>query len=264
MALQVADHWFELRRLADGITFLWEPHVAPLLRCNIWHVRGRDRDLIVDTGMGICSLREFAKEILDKPVSAVATHAHIDHIGGHHEFEDCIAHGLEAEGLRSAAGDYTLADPGFDPEDMATLRIPPVPDYEIEGAMITALPAADYDIRSYRIRPARRVRAVEEGEVIDLGDRVLEVLHLPGHSPGSIGLLERKTGMLFSGDAIYDGPLIDNLHHSSLPDYVRTLRRLRALPVRTIHAGHEPSFGRDRLVELVDRQLARWQEAALL
>ena len=47
MGLQVADHWFELRRLDDGVTFLWEPHVAPLLRCNIWHVRGRDRDLIV-------------------------------------------------------------------------------------------------------------------------------------------------------------------------------------------------------------------------
>ncbi|HWA42129.1 MAG TPA: MBL fold metallo-hydrolase [Hypericibacter adhaerens] len=261
MALQVADHWFELRRLADGVTFLWEPHVAPLLRCNIWHVRGRDRDLIIDTGMGICSLRTFAKDILDKPVSAVATHAHIDHIGGHHEFEDCIAHRLEAEGLQAPRGDYTLADPGFDPADMATLRIPSLPDYKIEGAMITALPSADYDIRSFRIRPARQVRAVEEGDVIDLGDRVFEVLHLPGHSPGSIGLLERKTETLFSGDAVYDGPLFDQLHHSSRSDYVRTLHRLRNLPVRTIHAGHDPSFGRDRLIELIDEQLARWGEA---
>jgi glyoxylase-like metal-dependent hydrolase (beta-lactamase superfamily II) len=260
VGLQVADHWFELRRLGDGITFLWEPHVAPLLRCNIWHVRGRDRDLIVDTGMGICSLRDFARDILDKPVTAVATHAHIDHIGGHHEFEDCIAHALEAEGLRSAAGDYTLADPDFDPEDMATLRIPPVPDYEIEGPMITALPTADYDIQSFCIRPTGKIRAVEEGDRVDLGDRAFEVLHLPGHSPGSIGLWERRTETLFSGDAIYDGPLIDNLHHSSLPDYVRTLRRLRAIPARTIHAGHEPSFGRERLIELVDEQLARWEK----
>ena len=260
MALQTADHWFELRRLSDDITFLWEPHVAPLLRCNIWHVRGRDRDLIIDTGMGICSLREFAKDILDKPVSAVATHAHIDHIGGHHEFEECIAHRLEAEGLRSAAGDYTLADLGFDPEDMGTLRIPQVEGYKIEGAMITALPSADYDIHSYRLRPARVTRAVEEGDVIDLGDRIFEVLHLPGHSPGSIGLLERRTETLFSGDAIYDGALIDNLHHSSLADYVRTMRRLLELPVKTIHAGHEPSFGRDRLVELVDEQFAQWRQ----
>ena len=262
MGLRVADHWFELRRLDDDVTFLWEPHVAPLLRCNIWHVRGRDRDLIVDTGMGICSLRDFAKDILDKPVTAVATHAHIDHIGGHHEFEDCIAHALEAEGLRSAAGDYTLADPDFDPEDMATLRIPPIPDYEIAGSMITALPTADYDIQSFRIRPAGKIRAVEEGDLVDLGDRVFTVLHLPGHSPGSIGLWEQGTQTLFSGDAIYDGPLIDNLHHSSLPDYIRTLRRLCAVPAKTIHAGHEPSFGRERLVELVDEQLARWEKRA--
>jgi glyoxylase-like metal-dependent hydrolase (beta-lactamase superfamily II) len=127
--------------------------------------------------------------------------------------------------------------------------------------MITALPSADYDIRSFRIRPARQVRAVEEGDVIDLGDRVFEVLHLPGHSPGSIGLLERKTETLFSGDAVYDGPLFDQLHHSSRSDYVRTLHRLRNLPVRTIHAGHDPSFGRDRLIELIDEQLARWGEA---
>lgn len=241
------------------MTFLWEPHVAPLLRCNIWHIRGRDRDLVVDTGMGICSLRDFAKDLLDKPVAAVATHAHIDHIGGHHEFEECIAHRLEAEGLRSPSGDYTLADPQFDPEDMGTLRIPEIKDYKIEGAMITALPSADYDIHSFQIRPAKVTRTVEEGDTIDLGDRVFEVLHLPGHSPGSIGLLERRTETLFSGDAIYDGPLIDNLHHSNLTDYATTLRRLLELPVKTIHAGHDKSFGRDRLVQLVEDQFARWE-----
>jgi glyoxylase-like metal-dependent hydrolase (beta-lactamase superfamily II) len=209
--------------------------------------------------MGICSLREFAKDLLDKPVSAVATHAHIDHIGSHHEFEDCIAHRLEAEGLRSAAGDFTLADPEFDPENMGTLRIPETEGYKIEGAMITALPSADYDIHSFRVHPAKVTRVVEDGDTIDLGDRTLEVLHLPGHSPGSIGLLERRTDTLFSGDAIYDGPLIDNLHHSNLTDYEATLRRLLKLPVKTIHAGHDQSFGRDRLVELIEAQFARWR-----
>src|SRR5436309_1538339 len=50
MPLQIADRWFERRRIDDDITLLWEPHVVPLLRCNIWHVRGRDRDLLIDTG----------------------------------------------------------------------------------------------------------------------------------------------------------------------------------------------------------------------
>lgn len=260
MTLPIADHWFERRRLGNGVTFLWEPHVVPLLRCNIWHVRGRDRDLMIDTGLGVCSLRSFARDIIDKPVSAVATHAHIDHIGGHHEFEECIAHPLEMEGLSRVTGDFTLAGDDFDGGDIATLRIPAADGYDIKGPMLTALPAKGYDLTSYRLRPARVTQAVDEGDVIDLGDRVFEVLHLPGHSPGGIGLFERKTRILFSGDAIYDGPLLDNLHHSSIADYRRTLDRLRGLPVETIHAGHEPSFGRDRLIELIDDQLKRWEK----
>ena len=58
LMLPIADRWFEIRRVSDDITLLWEPHVVPLMRCNIWHVRGRDRDLMIDTGMGIASLRD--------------------------------------------------------------------------------------------------------------------------------------------------------------------------------------------------------------
>jgi glyoxylase-like metal-dependent hydrolase (beta-lactamase superfamily II) len=99
---------------------------------------------------------------------------------------------------------------------------------------------------------------VSDGDVIDLGDRVFEILHLPGHSPGSIGLWERATGTLFSGDAIYDGPLIDNLPHSGVADYIRTLERLRALPVSVVHAGHDPSFGGERLQAIAESYLRAW------
>ena len=111
--------------------------------------------------------------------------------------------------------------------------------------LITALPHAGYKLASYSVRPARPTRIVEEGHVVDLGDRSFEVLHLPGHSPGSMGLWEKRTGTLFSGDAIYDGPLLDELEDSNIADYIRTMRRLRELPVRVVHAGHDPSFGRD-------------------
>ena len=97
--LPVADRWFERTRIDDAITLLWEPHVIPLMRCNIWHVRGRDRDLVVDTGMGLTSLAATMADLLDatgRPVVAVATHGHDDHIGNHHEFADVVAHPLEA------------------------------------------------------------------------------------------------------------------------------------------------------------------------
>ena len=92
--------------------------------------------------------------------------------------------------------------------------------------------------------------------MVDLGDRAFEVLHLPGHSPGSIGLWEAATGVLFSGDAVYDGPLLDELDGSDIEAYLATMDRLRQLPVTVVHGGHEPSFGRERLVEICERYLA--------
>jgi glyoxylase-like metal-dependent hydrolase (beta-lactamase superfamily II) len=78
------------------------------------------------------------------------------------------------------------------------------------------------------------------------------VLHLPGHSPGSVGLWEKAIGVLFSGDAIYDGPLLEELPGSDIGAYVSTMKRLRSLPVDIVHGGHEPSFGRGRLIEIID------------
>ena len=80
---------------------------------------------------------------------------------------------------------------------------------------------------------------------------------LPGHPPASIGLWDAATGVLFSGDAVYDGPLLDELDGSDLDDYVATMRRLRVLLVTVVHGGHEPSFGSDRLVNICDAYLAK-------
>jgi glyoxylase-like metal-dependent hydrolase (beta-lactamase superfamily II) len=90
----------------------------------------------------------------------------------------------------------------------------------------------------------------------DLGDRHFEILHLPGHSTGSIGLWEARTGTLFSGDAIYDGPLLDDLPESDIPTYVETMKRLRGLPVDVVHGGHDESFGRERLIEIANGYIA--------
>jgi glyoxylase-like metal-dependent hydrolase (beta-lactamase superfamily II) len=107
--------------------------------------------------------------------------------------------------------------------------------------------------------PAPHTYTVTEGDMLDLGNRVFEVLHLPGHSPGSIGLWEKDTGVLFSGDAVYDGGLLTNFPDANIGDYIRTMLRLRELPVQVVHGGHENSFGKERLVEIADRYLRDWQ-----
>jgi hypothetical protein len=76
--LPVAARWFERSRVDEVTTLITEPHVIALMRCNIWHVRGRDHDLLVDTGMGLCSVAGELAGLIDKPVIAVATHGHDD------------------------------------------------------------------------------------------------------------------------------------------------------------------------------------------
>ena len=259
MAIKIADHWFERTRVDDDITLLWEPHVDPLLRCNIWHIRGRDKDMLVDTGMGICSLRDAARDLLEKNVMAVATHSHYDHTGSMHEFDVRVIHRKEELGLSKPSLHGSIRAQDFDASFRDYLA---EVGYPLEEELITAYPHADYDPKDFRTLPAAPTWLVDEGDVLDLGNRAFEVLHLPGHSPGSIGLWEASSGTLFSGDAIYDGPLLDGLEDSDIEDYIRTMDRLKTLPVSVVHAGHDPSFSKARLHEIADAYLEQRRPAS--
>lgn len=231
-------NWYETKRLDDAITLIRETHIKPFFRCNIWHVRGRDRDLLVDSGMGVISLRDHVRLVCERPLVAVASHAHFDHIGGHHEFAERAVHAAEAEILAYPSPRKTVADTW------------------VSDDMFARLPTADYKAADYEVRPAPATRLLRDGDVVDLGDRHFEVIHLPGHSPGSIALWEETTGILFSGDVVYDGELLDNAYHSNVDHYLASMGRLREIPVRTVHAGHFASFGRDRLLALIDDYVA--------
>jgi len=237
MEIVTADRWYRVRPVGDGVTHIDEPHIKPFYRCNIWHVRGRERDLLIDSGLGVVSLRRQVAILAERPQFAVASHAHFDHVGNHHEFSERAIHAEEAA---------LLAHPGR-AETLATL-------YATEE-MFTSLPPDGFDASAYEVTPAPATRVLHDGDVIDLGDRHLEVFHLPGHSPGSIGLWEAASGIFFAGDTVYDGPLIDDAYHSDIAAYIRSMERLRDLPVRVVHGGHFPSFGRERFVELIDSYL---------
>jgi glyoxylase-like metal-dependent hydrolase (beta-lactamase superfamily II) len=249
--LPVARKWFSRRPMGDGVTWIWEAHVDPFIRCNIWHVRGRDRDVLIDTGSGISPLREAIAELIDKPLDAVATHIHYDHVGGLHEFAVRMMHRVEANRMNPYREFHPIRARDF-PESFRQYL--PARDGG-DDLLLDALPSQGWRPEDYAIQSTAVTRALGDGDVIDLGDRAFEVLHLPGHSPGSIGLWEARAGILFSGDAIYDGPLLDMLPDSDAAEYVRTMKRLRELPVSVVHGGHEPSFGRARMIEIIDQYL---------
>ncbi len=254
MTFRIAGSWFERRRIDDDITLVWEPHVDPLARCNIWHVRGSATDLLVDSGMGLAELRPAIGDLFGHGVIAFATHTHFDHVGSLHEFENRVVSRYEAAVMEEGDNRFSLFREDMDPEMLNSLE---GSGYILPECLIDALPFAGYDARAYRVEPVRPTRVVDEGDEVSIGNRRFEVLHLPGHSPGSVGLWEQETGTLFSGDAVYDGPLLDELPESDIEDYCRTMERLMSLPVTVVHAGHEPSFGRDRLRALCRAYLDR-------
>lgn len=231
------EDWYRIRPLSDGITFIDEPYIQEFYRCNVWHVRGRDRDMLVDSGMGVVSLRQWVPIVTERALTAVASHTHFDHIGCHHEFEDRAVHRAEASILADPTRTATLADP------------------YVTDDIFDKLPPEPYQSASYTVKAAPATRILEDGDVVDLGDRHFEVIHTPGHSPGGIALWEAATGILFSGDIVYDGPLIEDTYHSDAADYYRSMVRLYDLPVRVVHGGHFPSYDRARHREIIRRWL---------
>lgn len=233
MERATADIWYETRKVGDDVTYICEPFIQEFYRCNIWHVRGRDKDMLVDSGMGVVSLREQVPLVTEKSLEAVASHTHFDHIGCHHEFDHRTVHRCEAELLAEPTRTNTLADP------------------YVTDEIFTRLPPQPYSSTEYAVKKAPATRIVKDGDVIDLGDRHFTVIHTPGHSPGGIALYEKATGILFSGDIVYDGPLIEDTYHSDMDDYIASMTRLLDLPVRLVHGGHFPSFSGERYRGLI-------------
>ncbi len=225
--------WWRVRSVGDGVTHIDEPLIHEYYRCNVWHVRGRDRDMLVDSGMGVVSLRDHVALVTEKALEAVASHTHFDHIGCHFEFPCRSCHGAEAHLLRAPTRENTVADK------------------YVTDAIFKTMPPEPYTSAAYNVGAAPATRLLWDGDIVDLGDRRFEVIHTPGHSPGGIALWEAATGMLFSGDIVYDGELVEGTSWLEQCQYRVSMERLLRLPVRVVHAGHYPSYSGAQHKEII-------------
>jgi glyoxylase-like metal-dependent hydrolase (beta-lactamase superfamily II) len=230
--------WYETIAFADGVTLIHEPWMPGFFRCNMWHVRGRDRDLLIDTGLGAIALRRHVPLLNGRPIVCVLSHSHFDHIGSAHEFEERWIHRAEAAILADPTPQKTLFAK-YASDDPAT-----------EQQMFYRTPQG-WRASAHAIAAAPATRLLDEASGIDLGDRFLRVLHTPGHSPGHVALFEERTGILFAQDAVYDGPLVDSCYHSDIDQYLATMTLLDQLEPSIVHAGHFASFGATRLNQLI-------------
>ncbi|HUU94447.1 MAG TPA: MBL fold metallo-hydrolase [Phycisphaerae bacterium] len=206
--VKVASPWIEVYRVGPGTTALYEPgHWQEAIS---YLVEGRDRAVLFDTGLGIGDIKAVVDQLTTLPVTVVNSHEHFDHIGGDRLFADVAVAdnpaGLErlARGTGSLAGQITA--------DTVWMPLPP-----------------GFDRAHYETPPIRPTRRLVDGERLDLGGRTLEVVLTPGHTPGSLCLLDRGRRMLFTGDTLYPAELYAYAPESNLDDYVRSAARLGTL-----------------------------------
>ena len=110
----------------------------------------------------------------------------------------------------------------------------------------------------YHASPAGKGKAVEplwEGDIIDLGGRTFEVLLIPGHTPGSIMLLERETGNLFTGDSVQQGTIYICGDGKDIHAYIAGIEKLETMKSRfkTLYPSHgAPELDTDIFRGLID------------
>jgi glyoxylase-like metal-dependent hydrolase (beta-lactamase superfamily II) len=254
--MEIAAEWFATERAGDGITRIWERHADPMIQANAWLIEGSMRDVLVDACNGLAPLLPFVQGLRtspDAPLVAVITHAHMDHTGGLHEF-------VVRQGHRDEQDDAKVVEPLLLREQIwpSVAEQMELAGFPLPEVLIDALPEEGFDPRTWRPEGTTLTATLDEGDTVDLGDRRLDVLHLPGHTRGSIGLWDEEDGMLFSGDAVYaEEPLIDTAPTSDIAAYIETMQRLRELPATVIHPGHDYSFGRETLLRVADRYIER-------
>jgi len=238
MKIPVSELWYAVDALNSRVIRFTEAHVDPYAVGDIWLVRGSEMDVAVDGGSGIVPAGPLVEAIADKPVLCVALTCSYDHAGGWHSFAERACHRLD---------EADLADPRRENSEVGTY---------LSDDRFSAHPRPGYSAADYQMVGAEPTRLLEDGEIIELGDRDLEVLHTPGRSPGGLSLWESERGVLFTGETLYDGDHGPAWPPDDPPAYCTSLRRLRDLPVMVVHPGHYGSFDGLRMRTLIDEQLA--------
>ncbi len=189
--------------------FPWLRNIRDFDNDKMYLLLGSEKALLIDCGMGSGDLRGVVESFTSGlPLEVVITHAHPDHIARIGQFQsDCPVY--------------------MHHDDLPLLK-----------RFIEHL--------HYEIDPTK-ILHVDEGFIFDLGNRRLKVFHIPGHSKGSIVLLDEENGVLFSGDAIGSNrpTIVDALwmqmSETHIDEYLSILQVFRsktAGKIKRIYGGH--------------------------
>jgi glyoxylase-like metal-dependent hydrolase (beta-lactamase superfamily II) len=222
--LAVSDGWFEVYQLPGNVFAFYEPRQDQQVLSYL--IVGDKRALLFDSGLGIGHIGSIVRRLTSLPVVVLNSHTHFDHVGGNWEFSTIYA--VDSPFTRkNAAGhpnSYMLSNAG--PGEAC----PPLPP--------------GFSFAKYSIKPFPIAHTVQDGEIIDLGGRPLEVLLTPGHTADALCLLDRKQKELFTGDTFYPDEIWLWWPETDLNAYQKSIERIAGLApslqiLRPAHAAPE-------------------------
>ena len=183
------DDYFTIEALGPRTFAIGEPRYAQ--QNYSYLIIGSERAVLVDAGPGFRDIRAVAESLTERPITFVPSHFHYDHTGNTVTFERVAV--VDLPYIRERARDNVLTLSWAE---------------HLGSSEGVALPTLEVD------------EWLAPDSILSLGDRSLRVLYTPGHTTDSISLLDLGTGLLFSGDFIYPGPLYAFLPNSSMGDYM--------------------------------------------
>jgi glyoxylase-like metal-dependent hydrolase (beta-lactamase superfamily II) len=218
--VDLPDDWFVVYRASDGVFAIAEPFQFQEVISYL--ILGSRSALLFDTGLGIGKIGRIVKKLTRLPVTVLNSHTHFDHVGGNADFDRILAMDT----------DYTRANArGFSHEKVKG---------EVEPAALCRGVPAGFDSAGYRTRAFTPTQFIKDGHTIDLGGRTLTVLHVPGHTPDAIALLDAAAGVLFTGDSFYEGTIWLYVPETDLTAFAASVDRLAALvpSLEKLHPSH--------------------------
>ncbi len=216
--------WLNTEKVADGIWRIDDNNSD-----NMYLVVGKDKALLIDTGLGVARLSDLVKTLTYKPVMVVNTHGHPDHAGGNYQFKSVYAHPADFDGVRQWSSQEARTR-------TAQNRAAQIKEARDKGTVPPDLVPMEEVLKA----PDPELLPLKDGFVFDLGDRKIEVIETPGHTPGEIVLLDSANKQVFTGDN--DNGLVWLFLPNSLPleTYLQSLKKLQGhvAEYATIYPGH--------------------------
>ena len=210
------NNWFTIDQIDKETYIISEYRHWEETHCYL--LNGSEHSLLIDTGLGICNIHDKVIKLTDKPITAVATHIHWDHIGGHKYFPDFYAHEDELNWL---SGEFPLAME------------------QIKGMVVDRCDLPEgYDVNEYEFFQGKPTKVLKGNEVINIGDRFVQIVHTPGHSPGHMCFWEKERGYLFTGDLVYKDTLFAYYPSTDPEAYLNSLERVSSQPVKQVFPAH--------------------------